>query len=115
MVTPTPRECAKTQISVLREEACSVKTTNGTVMKMHRFYACPRGDRCDVKELRCQKSAVFSNPYRHLLRCFRREQGAINVVIIRKEVPRLYHGDCRVRDSCQSDEHTTERERAIYA
>ena len=84
------------------------------MLKFHRIYECPRGSRCTQKEIASQKSAGFTDPYRHYVRCFGFKE-ALNSAVKEiqntqevnqnfKSVPTVFSSTLRV----------TNREKCIY-
>lgn len=67
-----------------REVLHPVKSRGIAKMKTHRVFLCPRA-RCEVKEVMCQKSGGYTNPYRHLLRCYGNETALFDAFRVQQE------------------------------
>eukprot|EP00171_Calliarthron_tuberculosum_P002904 IDg2904t1 len=115
MTNPTPRECVETLMVLIREEVRAVKSKDSQIEKMHRVYQCPRGLHCDTKEIVCQNSRRFTNPFRHPSRCYKSISDLYAAFRERQNAMCASTGETVISNYFPSTDTVNKREQAKYA
>eukprot|EP00171_Calliarthron_tuberculosum_P003916 IDg3916t1 len=114
MPDPTPRECVETLMRCDREVDRLVTSRGITKTRPHRVFICPRST-CTSKEVFSQKTSGYTNPYRHLLRCFRSEYELFTAVRERQNAIQRESGGTVMTDYFPVVEAANPAEKAMHA